>query len=30
VAGLDIVRFAADGKLAGVVGFFGPLDADAA
>jgi hypothetical protein len=30
VAGTDVVRFAADGKLAGVVGFFGALDADAA
>jgi hypothetical protein len=30
VAGLDVVRFAADGKLAGVVGFFGALDADVA
>lgn len=30
VAGTDVVRFADDGKLAGVVGFFGPLDADVA
>ncbi|MCU1360482.1 MAG: hypothetical protein JWN99_1771 [Ilumatobacteraceae bacterium] len=27
VAGTDISRFADDGKLAGIVGFFGPLDA---
>src|ERR1700712_5082901 len=28
VAGTDIVRFAPDGRLAGVVGFFGALEAD--
>ena len=30
VAGTDVARFAADGTLAQVVGFFGPLDADPA
>jgi hypothetical protein len=30
VGGTDVVRFAPDGKLAGVVGFFGALDADVA
>jgi hypothetical protein len=29
VAGLDVIRLADDGKLAGAVGFFGPLEADA-
>ena len=30
VAGTDVARFAADGRLAQVVGFFGALDADVA
>ena len=29
VAGLDVIRVADDGKLAGAVGFFGALEADA-
>lgn len=29
VAGLDVIRLADDGKLAGAVGFFGALEADA-